>query len=166
MISVNKINEKTKNTFFKRFYSSIFIFLYLLIYFVLALLADRNYNWTPLINNLYIQQGIAIVLLIWLLPLICIGSYEMNKVIFDNNKITLIILTIVFNICIYTTTISYFIYQYEFLNIKYLLTINYHYVIKLFGACLGCSYFVTLVILFFFLAFLKKLISKIVYTQF
>ncbi|RCT49023.1 phosphatidate cytidylyltransferase [Ureaplasma parvum] len=160
MISVNKINEKTKNTFFKRFYSSIFIFLYLLIYFVLALLADRNYNWTPLINNLYIQQGIAIVLLIWLLPLICIGSYEMNKVIFDNNKITLIILTIVFNICIYTTTISYFIYQYEFLNIKYLLTINYHYVIKLFGACLGCSYFVTLVILFFFLAFLKKINFK------
>ncbi|RCT49750.1 phosphatidate cytidylyltransferase, partial [Ureaplasma urealyticum] len=56
MISVNKINEKTKTTFFKRFYSSIFIFLYLLIYFVLALLSDRNYSWTPLIDHLYIQQ--------------------------------------------------------------------------------------------------------------
>ena len=160
MISVNKINEKTKTTFFKRFYSSIFIFLYLLIYFVLALLSDRNYSWTPLIDHLYIQQAIAIVLLVWLLPLVWIASYEMNKVIFDNHKIIRITLTIIFNICVYAPTISYFIYQYEFLDVNYLMTINYHYMIKLFGTCLGCSYFVALVILFFLLAFLKKVNFK------
>lgn len=153
-MKINTLSELGKKGLNKRIKSSIFIFVYTALYFILAIFCDKVYNWSPFLDNDLIKQVIGFILLFSLLPLVVMASKEISFNFFKNNKVTWFVTSLILILTVYAPTISYFIYQYKIIanNID-----DYFIATKIFITLLFCTNVIGIISFMFMLAFNQKL---------
>ena len=104
--STNKLSEKSKTNFKRRFVFSIAIVAYLVLSLVFFLLADKRNNW---VNNDICNNFFGWFILIWIMPIIVLAAKEIRDIHFKKNIPAFIITLVSISLLIYIPTFIYFI---------------------------------------------------------
>jgi len=117
-IKINKQTANAKKTFKTRLLSSILIFLYFVIFFILAAFSDVYWDWSPFLSNMTSLRICIAFLILWISPLIVLTAREIQYFYFKNNNFAFwfVLLNLVVNI--FVPTLFYLLQTYEYIEIS------------------------------------------------
>lgn len=156
MIVINKISNENRKKFKQRLFSTLFIVGYLIVYFILAILSDKVYFWSPFIDSIITKKVIGGILTFLQVPLILIASYEISKNFISDSKKMIVTTSVMMLISTLSPLICLYLYHFEIIS-----SIESKKLYK--EAFLPLMIFVVflgLIVLFFGLSFYKKLNFK------
>ncbi|AJQ45146.1 hypothetical protein JM47_00550 [Ureaplasma diversum] len=167
-MQIHKLDQNQKKNLKQRLRSVLYIVGFLVIIFVLALFAEKNYKWSPsqVLEIPIFQTICAFLILAFLIPIICIASFEFSKAFFKKSKRYIFIITTIFLVTTILPTLSYLVFVYDLTKTDY----EYKQVLLLFYLTLGISYafgFLIILILMFILKIQqvrKYILALIIYT--
>ncbi len=121
----NKQSTSAKKTFKIRLISSILIFLYFVIFFVLAAFSDIYWNWSPFKDDIVALRVCIGFLIIWVSPLIVLVAREIQHFYFKNNMFAFWFILFNLTVNIFTPTLFYLLDSYKYIHIDSNLSVSF-----------------------------------------
>ena len=111
----NELSKNTKKTMKQRVTSSVFMAIFLIVLFVIGVLADTVNQWSPLDKTG--QTISAWIFLVYLLPLIIICAKEICNIYFKFKTIPYLVILINMLVLVYAPTFIYFLKYYGYIDL-------------------------------------------------